>query len=222
LEKIKINEEKGAEEKLLEKEKSEILSGEQKENLEREKEEREKLEKEEREKLEKEENLALKNKWRSMKFEANFKINDLQDRYILSANIPRMKEEDIKITLGPNNETITISGYREPIGTELQQMRKQLTTERKRDIKGKYYPPHEDEVQHLLRLGAGRFGQFSETYQIDPDRVKVNEIQASYQGGVLQIVIPKKTNMNYLRQPQSFYGTKRPRNFFMDNPDFFW
>jgi len=157
--------------------------------------------------------------WRSLKFNADFKINDFADRYVLRANIPRMKEEDIKISLSKNNDNITISGFREPTDAELQQMRKQLATERKRDIYGQYYPPNEDEVKHLLRLGAGRFGQFSETYSIDPNRVNVNDIQASYQGGVVQVVIPK---YRQIRSPSHNYGRQRsPRNFFQDD-DFFW
>jgi len=157
--------------------------------------------------------------WRSLKFNADFKINDLPDRYVLTANIPRMKEDDIKISLGQNNDTITISGYREPTEVELQQMRKQLSAERKRDFQGKFYPPHEEELKHLLRLGAGRFGQFSETYSIDPNRVNVNDIQASYQGGVLQVVIPKYRQT--LRQPRDYGRQRSPRNFFQDN-DLFW
>jgi len=183
--------------------------------------EKQKKEKSQQEKIEREKNI-LHNMWRSLKFKPDFKINDLPDRFVLSSTIPRMKEEDIKITLGQNNETITISGYREPTDTELQQMRKQLALERKRDIYGKYFPPNEDEFKHLLRLGAGRFGQFSETYQIDPKRVNVNDINASYQGGVLQITVPKYRSQ--LRPPQSsypYYGQRSPRNFFQDD-DFFW
>jgi len=161
-----------------------------------------------------------KNMWKSMKFEPEFKVNNLPDRYVLSAAIPNMNEDDIKISLG--KDTITISGYREPTQIELQQMRRQLAAERRRDIHGKYFPPNEDESKHLLRLGAGRFGQFSETYQIDTDTVDVNSIQASYQRGVLQVVIPKYRRNQYLRQPQSSnYGSRSPRNFFQDN-DFFW
>jgi len=156
-----------------------------------------------------------------MKFEPEFKVNNLPDKYVLSAAIPNMNEDDIKITLG--KDTITISGYREPTQVELQQMRRQLAAERRRDINGKYFPPNEDESKHLLRLGAGRFGQFSETYQMDSDTVDVNSIQASYQRGVLQVVLPKYRRNQYLRQPQSpQYGVPRsPRNFFQDN-DFFW
>jgi len=177
-------------------------------------------EKEKPERLEQEREKKIpQNMWRSLKFNADFKINDFADRYVLRANIPRMKEEDIKISLSKNNDNITISGFREPTDAELQQMRKQLATERKRDIYGQYYPPNEDEVKHLLRLGAGRFGQFSETYSIDPNRVNVNDIQASYQGGVVQVVIPK---YRQIRSPSHNYGRQRsPRNFFQDD-DFFW
>jgi HSP20 family molecular chaperone IbpA len=197
--------------------KHEEASQQQREKLEK----QQQVEKSQQQKLEREKNI-LQNMWRSLKFKPDFKINDLPDRFVLSASIPRMKEEDIKITLGQNNETITISGYREPTEVELEKLRKQLALERKRDIHGKYFPPNEDEFKHLLRLGAGRFGQFSETYQIDPKRVNINDIKASYQGGVLQVTIPKyRTQFRPTQSSYPNYGQRSPRNFFHDD-DFFW
>lgn len=42
----------------------------------------------------------------------------------------------------------------------------------------------------MLRVAAGRFGKFSETYQLSKD-VNADNMQATYDDGILKVVIPK-------------------------------
>ena len=73
--------------------------------------------------------------------------------------------------------------------------------------------PEEHHDQALLRMGAGRYGKFAETYQLPPG-VDVDNIKATYQGGVLRAIIPVPDQPIHPTQ-------KQPFPFFSDN-DLWW
>eukprot|EP01124_Arcella_intermedia_P034984 TRINITY_DN8803_c0_g2_i1.p1 TRINITY_DN8803_c0_g2~~TRINITY_DN8803_c0_g2_i1.p1 ORF type:complete len:562 (-),score=159.03 TRINITY_DN8803_c0_g2_i1:96-1781(-) len=186
-------------------------------------EQRAKMEMEQKERIERE-NRLLKEMWKGMKFTPNLKVNESRDQFVISGNIPNMKKEDIKISTGPNNRTLTISGYREPSEEDIAILRKQLEIAKERDPKGQYFPRNEDERGHLMRLGAGRFGSFSETYQIDPISVDLDGITASYEGGILKVTVPKITHRRQnVASPGRYspFNAWNPSDFYQDN-DIFW
>merc|ERR1712224_497405 len=47
-------------------------------------------------------------------------------------------------------------------------------------------------LKHYMDLGEGLFGRFSETFDI-PDDVNKEAIQASYENGILRVVLPKNS-----------------------------
>jgi len=124
-----------------------------------------------------------------------------------------MNERDIGITLGKNKKTITIEGVREPSMEEETALRKQI----RRRFNAEVDPNIEHQM--LLKAAAGRFGKFSESYQLPAD-ADPNDINATYEGGVLRVNIPK-----VVRQPQHPQRKQQqggfPSNFFNDQ-DFWW
>jgi HSP20 family molecular chaperone IbpA len=73
-------------------------------------------------------------------------------------------------------------------------------------LRQKYDYPAEEEDELLLRYGAGRFGSFSEKWRIDSDSTDPDGIEASFERGNLQLVIPK---VQQKRRAQPRYSNNR-------------
>ncbi|NLI14557.1 Hsp20/alpha crystallin family protein [Pelotomaculum propionicicum] len=89
-------------------------------------------------------------------------IKDTPEAVQIRAELPGMNKEDIKINL--NDNILTIQG------------------ERKKEEK--------EEGTNFIRIERS-YGSFSRSFTIDIP-VKQNEIKASYQEGVLEIILPKE------------------------------
>lgn len=88
-------------------------------------------------------------------------IFDDKDRYIVKAELPGMRQEDIDVSLDGN--TLTISGERK----------------------------HEQEKREEESYRSERyFGRFQRSITL-PTEVQANKIEASYKDGVLTITLPK-------------------------------
>lgn len=88
-------------------------------------------------------------------------IYDDRDKYVVKAELPGMKKEDINITVEGN--TLTISGERK----------------------------EEEEHRERESYRAERFyGRFQRSLTL-PARVDPNKIQANYKDGVLTVTVPK-------------------------------
>eukprot|EP01127_Copromyxa_protea_P012565 TRINITY_DN3295_c0_g1_i4.p1 TRINITY_DN3295_c0_g1~~TRINITY_DN3295_c0_g1_i4.p1 ORF type:complete len:522 (-),score=142.44 TRINITY_DN3295_c0_g1_i4:144-1709(-) len=150
------------------------------------------------------------NMWRKMKFEPEFKIDRERSRFVLRSYIPGMDMKDVKLSVKGN--LLVVQGYREPSPKELAVLKRQLWEQKKIPGYSKYFPADEDENLHLLRMGAGRYGSFSASFELPLQEVYVDKIQASYQGGVLQIVVPKRQLPPPRQQPMwadDFFGGRR-------------
>lgn len=88
-------------------------------------------------------------------------LQDTKNDMELTAELPGMKKEDIKITY--ENGLLTISG------------------ERKRE---------EKEENHNYYCGERRFGSFSRSFRL-PVEVQADKIKANYKDGVLHVSLPK-------------------------------
>lgn len=88
-------------------------------------------------------------------------LRDTKDNVELTAELPGMKKEDIKVTY--ENGLLTISG------------------ERKRE---------EKEENNNYFCGERRFGNFSRSFRL-PEEVQTDKIKANYKDGVLHISLPK-------------------------------
>eukprot|EP00009_Paramoeba_aestuarina_P007996 CAMPEP_0201518852 /NCGR_PEP_ID=MMETSP0161_2-20130828/9580_1 /ASSEMBLY_ACC=CAM_ASM_000251 /TAXON_ID=180227 /ORGANISM="Neoparamoeba aestuarina, Strain SoJaBio B1-5/56/2" /LENGTH=600 /DNA_ID=CAMNT_0047916741 /DNA_START=99 /DNA_END=1898 /DNA_ORIENTATION=+ len=176
----------------------------EKEEIERQQQEKEQLEKKEEErraKVERErEEKELRESWAELKLDAKLRVTTAADRYIITGNIPGMDEKDIGIEVVDGGNTLQISGVRLPTPAELQQMKNRLAH---------YTYPKEHEKELLLRLGAGRFGRFCDKYSLkNCDR---NNIEASYERGVLRVFIPRLIPQ---RKPHNPYQQRRQHNAF--------
>lgn len=155
-----------------------------------------------------------------------FDITQTPTSFVIAAFIPGMKKEDIQLHLDRNRSTLTIEGIRVPTKQEEKQMRMMIRRrlQDEMDPYRVYKIPEEQEDQLLLRAGAGRYGKFSESYELPPHLVDASGIQASYEKGVLKIEIPK---IRAVRKPPPQQAWMHPAvahplgGFFGDN-DFWW
>ena len=89
-------------------------------------------------------------------------ISETEREYLIKANLPEVRKEDVKVTL--DNGALTISG------------------ERKQE--------KQDKSENEIRVESF-YGTFSRTFQL-PDNVDAGSVRAESKDGVLKIHIPKK------------------------------
>lgn len=79
-----------------------------------------------------------------------------------------------------------------------------------------------DEVELMLRLGAGKFGRFETKYRLPLD-VDPAAISAKYEGGQLTVILPRRAPQTYLphSRSQGRLASGYPQSFFRDT-DYFW
>ena len=99
----------------------------------------------------------------SKKMTPEVDVTEKEDRYLVKADLPGMKQEDIKVNLEDN--VLTISGERKEEKDE------------------------KDEKKHY-HYYERRYGSFARSFTL-PNTVKTDEIKAKYEKGVLHIEIPK-------------------------------
>ena len=102
-------------------------------------------------------------------------VEELEDGFVLRADVPGLKEDDIDITLDDNE--LLISGNREE------------TTEE--NSKG-------------ARIRERRFGKFSRRFALG-QQVSTEGIEASYDNGVLTVRLPKKEEAKPRQIPVSVH-----------------
>eukprot|EP01092_Planopodium_desertum_P001188 TRINITY_DN11720_c0_g1_i4.p1 TRINITY_DN11720_c0_g1~~TRINITY_DN11720_c0_g1_i4.p1 ORF type:complete len:152 (+),score=17.02 TRINITY_DN11720_c0_g1_i4:59-514(+) len=129
-----------------------------------------------------------------LRLEPRFDVVEKPDRYVITSYIPGMKQEDIGLSVGERDNTITITGIREPSKSEEEFMRNRL--EQLQETAAKRYPhmpkPTEEQKEMiLLQMGSGRYGRFSETYRL-PRGIDLKDIVAAYENGILSVILPKQ------------------------------
>ena len=95
-------------------------------------------------------------------FVPSFEVKEENDRYVLTADVPGVKEEDMDISL--HNNVLTVSGSRQ-------------AEERK-----------ENQTYYLYER---QYGTFSRSFSL-PDEADGNQVDAHLSEGVLQVSIGKK------------------------------
>ena len=88
-------------------------------------------------------------------------VEDKENKFIISADIPGLTKKDIKINI--TNNILTISG------------------EKKSIIDSAHYHYHYRERQH---------GPFSRSFNL-PETVKEDDVSASFKNGILTMILPK-------------------------------
>lgn len=94
-------------------------------------------------------------------FRPSVDIMETEHQFEIHLSIPGLKKEEIKIDL--KNDVLTISGERKQ-------------KEEKKDAK--------------YLVGEIRYGKFSRTFHL-PDNVNRDQIEAAFNDGILEVVIPK-------------------------------
>src|SRR5262249_16424064 len=106
-----------------------------------------------------------------MMFLPDIEVKETNDAYVLKADLPGVEEDDVEIALSGN--LLTISGERS-----------------------------QEEVQENERFHAHEraYGRFSRSFTL-PDTADVNAVRAELKNGVLEIVAPKKAEVQPRRIP---------------------
>eukprot|EP01114_Cavostelium_apophysatum_P013772 TRINITY_DN3411_c0_g1_i7.p1 TRINITY_DN3411_c0_g1~~TRINITY_DN3411_c0_g1_i7.p1 ORF type:complete len:740 (+),score=249.18 TRINITY_DN3411_c0_g1_i7:190-2409(+) len=157
--------------------------------------------------------------WSHLKLKPKFEVSENARSYEIASFIPGMESKDIQVGLGKERDTIKIEGLRAPNQSELYQLNASVH----RRFRGVEIDPHSAR-ELLLKAGSGRFGKFSETYQL-PDDANPDNIQATYERGVLRVIIPK---IQRVRRPAAMpsrgYHPRQTQhsNPFMSDRDFWW
>jgi HSP20 family protein len=98
---------------------------------------------------------------REIGFSPAMDVEEREDHYLLSVDLPGVKKDDVKITL--NNNQLTISGERNEEHVE--------------DKKNKHWVERS-------------YGRFERSLSL-PSNVKFEDIEADFRDGVLKVAIPK-------------------------------
>jgi HSP20 family molecular chaperone IbpA len=160
--------------------------------------------------------------WKRLKLSPKFQTTEYADAYVVAAYIPGMNNDDVELSLG-KNATLEIKGVRYPTPHEEAIMMRQLGAYRQRSTHGHIHPSEENEILGLLRIGAGRYGSFSQTFSLPRD-ADVNNINASYEGGTVKVIIPRvRPQRRPVAAPFSAMGARRAGfpGFFEDE-DSWW
>eukprot|EP00435_Cladocopium_sp_Y103_P041627 s954_g11.t1 len=145
-----------------------------------------------------------KSVWEKVRLPLRFTSREEPKSYVISATVPGLDLEDLKLELGDTSTTLLVEGLRIPSQKESALMRKRIaqkirqvaqTSPEKYAMLLKAIPEVSEDA--YLELGQGEFGRFAETFRLPKD-VDVENIEASYTDGVLRIVLPKIQS-----QPQS-------------------
>jgi len=101
--------------------------------------------------------------WRQA-FDPEIDVREEADRYVVQADLPGVKKEELDISVSGN--LLTLKGERK----------------------------HENEIKEKGRYYSERtFGAFSRTLEL-PSEIDANKVQATYKDGVLEIALPKSEN----------------------------
>jgi len=211
---------------------SEILEKEKQENEEKEKQKKEEEEERKRKEREQQRIESLKrqqllekakrkeieeerkekeriNKWKQVKFEPKFNIKEKEDGFIITGYFPQVMKDDISVATNEKDK-LTISGFNYPSKEDEEKLKEELHDVLQYQY-GKSYKQllrkgQLDEL--LLRMGVGKYGSFTESYRL-PYYVDFKNIQSSFEGGVLRIVIP----LTKRHITPNTYSRRRNNNF---------
>lgn len=164
----------------------------------------------------------LRKMWKRLRLQPQIDIDQNAKCYFIHGVIPGMKEDDIDIKIDQSRRVLTIEGFREPTSRELEIMRRQLRSSQSRRDLRHFYPTREPEELRLLRLGAGRYGTFSQNFSVPKD-ADLESISARYEDDQLFVVIPK-TSVRNLRPIGTTGLSQTPRSIPKQNllADNFW
>jgi len=173
-----------------------------------------KVNKEEKVKVDENEEIynALIQQWKLLKLEPQFETERQRGRYIISASLPGMKDEDFKLQINEREGSLSITGCRLPSRQDVELLKKNLLRRYK-------FPNEKEFTKQLFRYGINRFGCFKSSFSL-PNNVISSKIEAKYEGGILHVIIPLKVQHNP-QQKYPFGGAPRGYNNYFGAPNFY-
>lgn len=105
----------------------------------------------------------LKEKWKQLKLDPEFQIDEHKDAYIIQGYIPGMKKEDIKLQFSKGSHSLTVEGVRIPTPAEEEQLRTQVRRQWQQDpfLRSKFnqLTPEDEDIVSIEKF----FSFFSST-----------------------------------------------------------
>jgi len=133
--------------------------------------------------------------WEKVRLPLRFHTQEQRNSFVILATVPGLSSNHLKLTLGDNDRSLRVEGLKLP-GTEETMLMQRRIASRLNQL-ARTNPERFDDlgdVQQIVRdayidLGQGDFGKFSEVFRV-PSDVDLSTIDASYQDGVLKIILP--------------------------------
>lgn len=171
------------------------------------------------------ENLILK--LSSLDLAANFTSRETLDGYVISASLPYLLRDRLELNLKGERSLLTVKGVCLPSRLEAERMQRTISANVESLARSK--PKRlqqlggcrEAAAIALCELGKHKFGSFSQGFRVPTD-TDLGRVKASYENGVLEIVLPQKSRVQAHRLPSRFPYNQDLRSGFWGYPAFDW
>lgn len=122
--------------------------------------------------------------WEQMELPLDFRCSEESACYALSCRAPGLRTQDVQLNLSSDSNRLIVSGLHLPTSAAVREMQSRITEHCVSTLD----PEH---IQGLYaNMGAGKFGSFSQAFQIPRD-VDVARIEAFCERGFLHVKLPK-------------------------------
>jgi len=135
--------------------------------------------------------------WRRLHLPVRFRSQEDHRCYVLRASVPNLDTNDIKLSVSNDGASLTVGGLRVPSEDQSRHLHEQLASRFRQWASSisKNSKITERRIREVaesayLEMGQNRYGSFSETFRL-PSDADAAGIEASYQDGVLCVVVPK-------------------------------
>jgi HSP20 family molecular chaperone IbpA len=137
-------------------------------------------------------NLAVPNiDWTRVRLPVKFSLATKPSSYCLSASVPGLAADSLRLRHDGEN-VLTIEGLRTPSSSDRKYLDKMLAEHIQRLPASERARLRQTDVDEMMvKFSHGRFGLFSEDFEIPPG-VSVQDIESTYQHGVLVVTFPRK------------------------------
>ncbi|GAB1220326.1 hypothetical protein ENUP19_0051G0027 [Entamoeba nuttalli] len=149
--------------------------------------------------------------WSKMKMSVKFQVSDRGNNVIVYGTIAGLKDEDIDVNITKNGY-LKVSGVKKPNDNEMNMIIRTIK-QRMGNISD------EDLAEIVMKYCTGRFGTFSQLYEI-PEDIDIKNITVNYDEGILQVNLPRKQETRRSIYPR--FGMNDYNDGYDDPYDSFW
>ncbi|EDR25062.1 hypothetical protein, conserved [Entamoeba dispar SAW760] len=149
--------------------------------------------------------------WSKMKMNVKFQVSDRGNNVIVYGTIAGLKDEDIDVNITKNGY-LKVSGVKKPNDNEMNMIIRTIK-QRMGNISD------EDIAKIAMKYCNGRFGTFSQLYEI-PEDIDIKNITVNYDEGILQVNLPRKQQTRRSMYPR--FGMNDYNDGYDDPYDSFW